>query len=244
MFDPQGPLCVLLPPPLNGIGQMAKRINNFSEIVAYEGDSWAGWKTLYAWDDDLGGYVRVDSWLMESSITAFNDRGQILLSTGLRYTPDTGWEDFSATYGIWFAQGMNNDGTFVGKREEGDKKTKTYCFRFTDGVDGNPDEMLDIMESPRSAWDVNSDGDVCITDTYRAYLYTDDEGLWALDNMVIGATADVQNWEDSTITYATNISDRDTTGFGSICGHALKSTRVRGTTTTTVTAFILTPALP
>jgi hypothetical protein len=242
MFDPESRLCVLLPQPLNGLGQTAEKINNLGDIVASEE---GGWKTQYAWDDDLDGYVLVDSWQEESSITAFNDRGQILLSNGLRYTPSTGWEDFSATYDIRFAVGMNNDGTFVGKREKKERGTRRFSFRFTDGSDGNPAEMLDIMENDRSAWDVNSHGDVCITDVCRAHLYMDDHGLWALDDMVIGATADVENWTDSLITYATDTSDRDATGFGSICGHAYKITTIdKKTRTRTMTAFILTPVLP
>ena len=241
MFDPQGPLCVLLPQPLNGPGQTAVKINNLSDIVATEE---GGWKTQYE-GNALDGYALVGSWLRESSITAFNDRGQILLSNGLRYTPGAGWEDFSATYDILFAVGMNNDGTFVGSREKKERGTRRFSFRFTDGSDGNPAEMLDIMANVRSAWDVNSHGDVCITDVVRAHLYMDDHGLWALDDMVIGATADVENWTDSSITYATDISDRDATGFGSISGYAYKITTIdKKTTTRTMTAFILTPVLP
>ena len=107
--------------------------------------------------------------------------------------------------------------------------------------------MLDIMTNSRSAWDVNLQGDVCITGYARAYLYLDmeeDGDLCAFDNMVTGAPADVDSWFDATITFATDITDRDATGFGSICEYALKNTSSRGTTTTSTTAFLLTPVLP
>ena len=81
---------------------------------------------------------------------------------------------------------------------------------------GAPDEMLDIMENIRTASDVNSQGDVCITSTYRAYLYTDDTGLWAIDDMVTGNADDVSVWNDTIITYVTHMSDPDETGFGVI----------------------------
>ena len=53
------------------------------------------------------------------------------------------------------------------------------------------------MENSRSAYGVNSHGDMCIVDRLRAYLYTDEDGLWALDDMVFGETADVEHWADS-----------------------------------------------
>jgi hypothetical protein len=237
VFDMFGsePSCVLLPVPVNSPGQTAVRVNVLGDVVAAEG---GGWKTLYGWDAAENGYFVVGSWQTGSSLTAFNDFGQILLVDGRRYTPGIGWENFGTTYGIQFAMGMNNFGTFVGKRETTSKKPRRFCFRFTDG---DPDQMLDIMESSRSAWDVNWYGDTCITDTRRAFLYTDEEGLWALDDLVTGATVDVEDWENASITYARHINDRDETGFGSICGNAVFSTTVRGKTTSTMHPFLLTP---
>lgn len=241
MFDPQGPQCVLLPPPLHSPGQTAREINNFGDILASEG---GGWITQYTWDASNDEYVLTDSWQKNSSIiVGFNDSGQILLVNGLRYTPGIGWEDFSATtYGIKFYRGMSNIGAFVGAREEGKGKFPTrFCYRFTDG---DPDEMLDIVEGAGTASDVNSDGDVCLIPGHRGFIYTDEDGLWALDNMVTGDPADVEDWGNALFTYVRKISDRDETGFRSICGRAVFSTKFRGKTTTTVSAFLLTPVLP
>lgn len=139
---------------------------------------------------------------------------------------------------------MNNDGTFVGKREVGGNKTTYYSFRFTDGTVGQPDEMLDIMENARSAWDVNSHGDVCITGSTRAYLYTDYDGLWAIDDMVWGDAVDVTKWKSATITYAEHISAPDATAHGRVCGKAVFSAKIGRTTTTWAEPFVLLPFHP
>jgi hypothetical protein len=242
MFNLSDRMCVLLPDPVQA-GQAAQKINNdlhsgVGDVLATEGS----WITQYTWDGDKYVMKTGCSWLTDSFPTGFNDSGQILLRDGARYTPGgvPEWEDFGATYGIRFAQAMNNDGTFVGNRVL-PNGGKLYSFRFT-----NPDQMVNIATG-RAAAGVNSDGDVCVNPSTRAYVYTDMNhwGLLALDNMVTG---DVSDWMDATLTYVTGITDRYTglgvpTNFGSICGYAVFTTSSKGTTTTTgYRAFMLTPS--
>ncbi|MEQ1824525.1 MAG: hypothetical protein ABL921_01195 [Pirellula sp.] len=228
--------CVLLPSPIpsHPSGQYAKRINNFGDVLAMEG---GGWITAYTWNGTSNTYDVTGSWQQNSTSTAFNDFGQILLVNGQRYTPGTGWTNFATTYGINFAMGMNNSGMFVGGRSVG--RTR-YCFRFTD-----PNQMFDIAQGVRATSDINADGDVCLMPGggSRGSIYTNHDGLLALDNMVDGTVGNVANWKNAVITYTEAMSDDvvfpPNTGFGFICGRGVFSTK--GSSISTTKAYLLTP---
>lgn len=231
--------CVLLPSPnaSHPSGQYAKRINNLGDVLALEG---GGWITTYTWNATSNLYYVTGSWQQNSTPQAYNDFGQILLVNGLRYTPGIeGWTNFATTYGIFFAMGMNNSGMFVGGRTVG--RTR-YCFRFTD-----PNQMFDIAQGVRATSDINTDGDVCLMpgSGSRGSIYTNHDGLWALDNMVNGTASDVANWKNAVITYTEAMSDDVVfppgTGFGFICGRGVFSTS--GNSTSTSRAYLLTPHL-
>lgn len=225
--------CLLLPPSLIAGGQKAKKINLLGEVVAEEGN---GSVVLYRWDTQTNDYALVSRWFPTTVsgpsglVLAFNDNGQILVN-GARYTPGLGWQDFTATDGVVFSLGMNQAGAFVGARDVGRKR---YSYRYSNGA------MQDITTG-RGAYDINADGDVCVSPSSRGYVYTDRNGLLALDNLVIGSAADVTAWKNASLTLTEAMNDDiGTTGFGAISGRGVFNSKTGSTTK----AFLLFPTTP
>ena len=216
--------CTLLPRPTIPGFQRAARINNSGEIVAAEGNASV---VLYRWDTNTNKYVR--GWtlyppttLIDSRrgviITGFNDIGQILVSPGVRYTPNVGWQDFGATYRIIVSNGMNQFGSFVGTRYVG---RKTYAYRYTDAT---ATEMLDFTPVHHGARDINLEGDVCI---YPGKVYSEKlKLLLSLNDLVVGTPTDLADWKNAYNIFPRAMTDRiGTTDFGAISGEAGFSTK-------------------
>ncbi len=167
--------------------------------------------------------------IVPSYVQAFNDNGQILVN-GSRYSPSIGWQDFSADR-VVFSLGMNQYGDFVGSRDIG---TKRYSFRYTNG------QMLDLTTG-RAATDINSDGDVCVSPSNRGYVYTNKNGMLALDNLVIGSSTDITDWQNASSTQVEAMTDDvGSTGFGAIAGKGVFIPRGVGTTVSR--PFLLSPS--
>ncbi len=216
----QPPRFVVLPESGPG-SQGARAINNLGDIV---GVREGGYLVLWS---PIGGTYVTQEWL-ELQPTAINDSGQIMSFSGRRYTPGVGWEDFSS-YNVTWGGGMSNDGTFVGRRAA---KPREIAFRFTD-----PDRMENLLaQSAAYGVDVNSAGDVLIQATSWVYLYTDRDGLWDLNKLLVGDAADVAVWMDRINRSPAAIADRDATGFAPICGTLRAGSPF--------IAYVLTPVLP
>ncbi len=231
LFDPTLPQFVLLPEM-----DQARFINNNADIVGYVAADSA--TVLDTWDAGNATY-QTQRWPGMGVPDGMNDSRQIVVGgAGLlvqRYNPTTNvWDNFSS-YGMTWGGGINNAGTFVGRRTVYDAhgRSTDAAFRFTDGQ--SPTNIL--IQSLALGYDVNLSGDVVLWDGNRSRLYTDQIGLWNLDNLVVDDTG---QWIGANRIDAWKMTDRDLiTGFPLICGRAVQYDKV--TRTTHVSAFLLIP---
>ncbi|MHB8957891.1 MAG: serine/threonine-protein kinase, partial [Pirellulaceae bacterium] len=171
-------------------------INNNADIVGYVAadnavvlDTWNATSRTYA----------TRRWPGNGVPSGLNDLGMIVvtaLPTGSavkRYDPDSdSWDDFSGyPYSMMWGGGINNAGTFVGRRkvDSGRGKSVDAAFRFTE-----PGTIKDILtQNSALGYDVNLQDDVVLWDGSRSLLYTNEVGLWHLDKLVVGDTVEWVN---------------------------------------------------
>ena len=119
---------------------------------------------------------------------------------------------------------MNQDGAFTGRATAYRNRNKKgsfgdVAFRFTD-----PDQMdiLTDLGSLSNGGGINSHGDVSVRVGHgRGYVYTDRDGLLALDDLLVGDEADISMWMDMSPINVGPMTERDPiTGFGQVGGTA------------------------
>jgi len=232
-FDPAAQRFVVLPAIPEGYPR-PRWLNDASDIVARSRNvDQTPLTVLYKWDTNSPPQPYVAArWTTSNDVMRINNLGQILTYGNQRYTPGTGWQTFSFAANSW---GMNHLGTFVGRCVSSNKPPKHGAFRFTD-----PDKLLRLLDSSSIAMaaDVNLQGDLCGRYGRRAaFLYTDRDGLWLLDDLVV--TQD-QTWLSFSIIDLIGINDRPAppAGFGQICGNG---ELIDASGAGTWYAFLLTP---
>lgn len=90
---------------------------------------------------------------------------------------------------------------------------QTKPARFSNGV-------LQILRDAGTAWDINEDGDVCGRAGNSVGVFLRQGGTVVVDSEVTGTLADVNKWKSIVGFQSLFINDRDSTGFGQLCGEA------------------------
>ena len=114
------------------------------------------------------------------------------------------------------------------------KGSRTSVFRSSDGVNL---ETLEIRDATQNFAGINSSGDIAFKGKFsRFFVYTDEHGILAIDDVAVGSADDLAEWSSaSSQTVAHDLNDRISTGFGQICGVTGISVGFR--------AFVLTPVV-
>jgi len=209
LFDLQNPLFLLIPQIGDGV-HYGQAINELGDVVGVRdlGVGQGYQLFYYPADGQVVGLINVGG----LRHLAINNTGQILTRSGYRLTlgADGFQEEF---FDAINAYGINDAGAFVGSLELARGRNEDAAFRYSD------EEGMEILYESRKGnhgKDINFSGDVCLEGDQeaRGYVYTDEGGLWALDDLVLNANA---MWLESRVNLRA-ITGRDSTGHGSMCG--------------------------
>ena len=90
---------------------------------------------------------------------------------------------------------------------------ETKPARFSGGV-------LQILRDSGHATDINSEGDVCGSMGSSLFVFPRQGGTVVVDREVTGSPTDVNKWNIAAMKSVAEINDRNSTGFGQVCGAA------------------------
>ncbi len=90
---------------------------------------------------------------------------------------------------------------------------QTKPARFSGGV-------LQILRDSGHATDINSEGDVCGSMGSSLFVFPRQGGTVVVDREVTGSPTDVNKWNSAAMKSVPEINDRNSTGFGQVCGAA------------------------
>ncbi len=221
-------------------------INEAGDVVYYQNStSVSGPDVIYqcrVFVDTADGQL-FDVLVDGSWATAINDRRQVVGTGAFRLslgaTPENTYEvEYFDDLGE--IQNINNSGYFPSSTQR--KKRGSYllsAIRYSTSVEVlQQDDSVGVAINSvthNSNGELTSKGDVIgsISSSNGAFLHMDEYGYFDLDDLITGLPADLDQWLLSDYVFAKHITDRDATGFGTICGWISTADGERG--------FVLSP---
>lgn len=255
VFDQAGGTLTLLPlSDEQSFSHHGYCINDLGEVAAVRTGPLQYYAVLYRRDVTSGDYFVWQEFPFGSP-TAMNNFGQLVNVSGQLYDADTRTLfTFTDDRDI---RDINDLGVFVGGVDVPSKKPPGSVDRAAYRDPDGPGPALEILTKGRTygcrAYGVNLDADVCLVGPASKagqnapFIYTDEDGLLALNDLLVGTTSDLAKWSESSWvgTFVSAISDRSVVapqvshGWGRICGTA--TFRIADDANDPTEAFVLTP---